>query len=226
MKIRPLSVFGAATLALAQYSAGIDPRPNAADYPAHAGNDVVFLGAQFVSSSDQRKILGKDWSGGYLVVEVALYPEPGQQLTVAPRDFMLRAGAESIAPVDAEVLAPYPRSHSGPVSAPSKVHTQTIETVGVATGPYGRKTVYTGTETQVGIGNYPDPGMGTAPDPKFEIRRALIDKALPDLKTSRPVAGYLYFPKPKNPSKDANWELAYYGAQSQLKLAMGPVKKH
>ncbi len=226
MTVRWPLAFGAAMLAFAQNSDGVDPRPGAADYSAHAGNDAVSVGAIFLSPAEQRKSLGKDWSAGYVIVEVALYPEPGQRLTVAPRDFMLRAGTETSAPVDGEVLVPYPPGHNGPMTAPSKVHTQTVETVGVATGPYGRRTVYAGSETQVGVGNYPTDPLPTAPDSKFELRRALMEKELPDTKTSRAIAGYLYFPKLKNLPKDAVYELAYYGASNQLKLAMAPLHKH
>ena len=229
MTIRRLLIFCAATLALAQQTSGVDPRPSVADYPAHAGNDAVSVGAVFVSGADQHKILGVDWSGSYLVVEVALYPEPGHPLTVAPRDFMLRAGDESVAPVDAETIVPYPRTSNstGPLDPNSKVHVRTVDTVGVASGPYGRKTVYTDSQVQVAVGDtpYPYPSQPPPPpDPKLEKRRALEDKELPDAKTAKPIAGYLYFPKPKHLAKDAALELNYYCDAGKLKLPL--EKKH
>src|SRR5215469_4087583 len=114
-------MFCPAALALAQQTSGVDPRPSVADYPAHTGNDAVSVGAVVISGPDQRKSLGVDWSPNYLIVEVALYPEPGHTLTVAPRDFMLRAGDERVPPVDAETIVPYPRtSTNGPLDPNSK----------------------------------------------------------------------------------------------------------
>jgi hypothetical protein len=225
MTIRPLLALSSATLVFAQYANGVDPRPSVADYRAHIGNGSVSLGAVFLSASEQRKSLERDWSHAYFIVEAVLYPEPGIQLTVAPRDFMLRVGTETVAPVDAEVMAPYPRTHNGPVAPDSKVHVQTVDTVGVASGPNGRKTVYAGSEVQVAAGNYPTAPPPAQPDPRFETRRALTEKELPDAKTSRPIAGYLYFPKPKNPGKNAAYELDYYGDSGQLKLVIEPEKK-
>jgi hypothetical protein len=222
LTIRRLLVFCPAVLALAQQSSGVDPRPSVADYPAHAGNVAVSVGARFVNGADQRKSLGFDWSAAYLIVEVALYPEPGQPLTVAPRDFMLRAGDESVAPVDAEAIVPYPRtSNNGPLDPNSKVHVRTVDTIGVASGPYGRKTVYTDSQVQVAVGDTPYPSQpAPPPDPKFEKRRALEDKELPDAKTAKPIAGYLYFPKPKHLAKDATFELDYYCDAGKLKLPL------
>lgn len=224
MTTRPLLAFCAATLAFAQPTSGIDPRPSVADYPAHTGNDAVSVGAVFLAGADQRKILGEDWSGSYLIVEVALYPESGHPLTVAPRDFMLRVGTERVAPVDAETLVPYPhtKTNSGPIGPDSKVHVRTVDTIGVASGPYGRKTVYTDSQVQVAVGDTPYPSQPPPPpDPKLEKRRALEDKELPDAKTAKPIAGYLYFPKPKKVAKDAAYELDYYGDPGELKLELG-----
>ena len=97
-----------------------------------------------------------------------------------------------------------------------------MDTIGVASGPYGRKTVYTDSQVQVAVGDTPYPSQPPPlPDPKLEKRRALEDKELPDAKTAKPVAGYLYFPKPKKVAKDATYELDYYGDPAQLKLALG-----
>jgi hypothetical protein len=222
MFIRYLLILGAACCALAQRTPGIDPRPGAADYPSRGSNSSVSLGAAIVSGADQHKTLGRDWSGSYVIVEIGLYPEPGQPLSVAPRDFMLRAGTEKVAPVDPEVIVPYPNSHTGPVGPDSKVHVYTSETVGVVTGPNGRRGVYTDSQVGVGAGNppgYPAPPV-QASDPKLELRLALERHELPDIKTANPVAGYLYFSKPKHLAKNATYELDYYAADGQIKIAL------
>ena len=231
MHLRPLLLCSAlvfrAAVAFGQQT-GVDPRPGVADYPARAGNAAVSIGAAWVSGADQQKILGKDWSSGYLVIEVAFYPEPANPLNVAPRNFMLRAGGESLAPVDAETLAPLPKSMSGPPPGtdPSKVHVRTVDTVGVYSGPNGRKGVYTDTQVQVAVGDDPWP---TAPPPaprdsRYEERRALELHELADTKTERPIAGYLYFPKPKHAGNKVTYELAFYGDAGQLRLTL-PSKR-
>jgi hypothetical protein len=220
MPFRRLFAFSAVAVAFAQYSGGVDPRPSVADYPGRAGNDAVSIGAQFLGGPDQRKILGKDWSGSWLILEVALYPEPGKRVKFAPPDFMLRTGTGSLAPVDAEVLVPYPRTHGGPIGPDSKVHVQTVETVGVAAGSNGRKTVYAGSEVAVAVGDYPGGGPPPPADPHLDLRRALQERELPDAETSQPVAGYIYFPKPRSSAKNAAYELDYYGESGQLKLAL------
>ncbi len=226
MTIRRLLVFAAATAALGQITSGVDPRPGVADYTAHEGNDAVSVGAGLVKGADQHKILGYDWSGSYVIVEVALYPEPGHRLTVAPRDFMLRTGTDSVAPVDAETIVPY--KYSGPAASepPSKVHVRTVDSIGVASGPNGHKTVYTDSQVQVAVGDMPYPAAPPPQqrDPKLELRRALEQKELPEAKTLNPIAGFLYFPKPKKASSAAAYELAYYGEAGQLKLSL--PKKH
>lgn len=214
--------------AMAQKTPGLDPRPDAADYPARGSNAGVSLGAGFASGADQRKTLGRDWSGSYVVVEVGLYPEPGHVLTAAPRDFMLRAGSESLAPVDADAIVPYANHRTGPLGPDSNVHTYGSETVGVATGPYGRKTVYTDSQVGVAVGNPPGPVYAPAPganDPKSDLRFSLERSALPDIKTASPVAGYLYFPKPKHADKNAAYALDFYGAEGQVKLPLPLPKK-
>ena len=223
--LRPRAVLPLwAAAAFAQLT-GVDPRPSVADYPARAANAAVSLGATFVNGADQQKILGKDWSSNYLVIEVALYPEPNNPLTVSPREFMLRTGSESIAPVDAETLAPLPKSMSGPpptTTDASKVHVRTVDTIGVYSSPNGHKGVYTDSQAQVAVGDNPWPATAPPPpkDPRYEERRALEEHELADTKTERSIAGYLYFPKPKHAAKNAAYELAFYGDAGQLRLTL------
>ncbi len=226
LSLRAALVILAAAAAFAQQT-GVDPRPSAADYPAHEANAAVSMGAAWISGADQQKMLGKDWSAGYLVIEVGLYPEPGNPLSVAPRSFMLRTGSESLAPVDAEVLAPLPKSMSGPppTTDASKVHVRTVDTVGVYSGPNGRKGVYTDTQVQVAVGDNPWPTAPPPPpsDPRYEERRALEQHELGDTKTERAIAGYLYFPKAKHAGRNATYELVFYGDAGQLRVRL-PAK--
>jgi hypothetical protein len=230
MNARRLLALSAAPLLLAD-SLGIPPRPSSADYAAHADSASVSVGASAAASAQVRKVFGWDWTTHYLFFEVALYPEGGKQLTVAPRDFMLRVGADSdsLSPVDADSIVPGPKPMSTTPSAgsASPVDVRVRETVGYSTGPYNRG-VYTDTQVAVAVDNRggqpaPPPARSRT-DKEFELYRALMDNELPDTKTSKPIAGYLYFPKPKGMKKGDAFELRYYGEAERLTLNV-PVAK-
>ena len=222
MSARRILVLSAAPLLFADYL-GIPPRPSSADYAAHADSASVSVGASAATPAQVRKVFGWDWTSRYLFFEVALYPEAGKQLTVAPRDFMLRVGADSdsSSPVDAETIVPGPKplSTTTPARSAPPVDVQVRETVGYSTGPYNRG-VYTGTQVGVAVdnrGGQPVPAP-TRSDRNFELYRALMDNELQDAKTSKPIAGYLYFPKPKGMKKGEGFELRYYGDPDRLTL--------
>jgi hypothetical protein len=230
MNVRRLIVLSAAPLLFADYL-GIPPRPSSADYAAHADSASVSVGASAAASAQVRKVFGWDWTSRYLFFEVALYPQGGQQLTVAPRDFMLRVGADadSLSPADADAIVPGPKPMSTTPSAgsASPVDVRVRETIGYSSGPYNRG-VYT--DTQVGVAvdsrggqSAPAPAH-TRTDKNFELYRALMDNELPDAKTSKPIAGYLYFPKPKGMKKGDPFELRYYGTPDRFTLNVPPAK--
>ena len=67
----------------------------------------------------------------------------------------------------------------------------------------------------------PPPPSQTSPIQKAHaIGQELWEKSLPDGKTSRTVAGYLYFPKPSGKAKNAAWELRYEPASGRVKLPL------
>jgi hypothetical protein len=92
-------------------------------------------------------------------------------------------------------------------------------------GPYGRGGVYT--DSSVGVSNYPTPT--TAPPPPARpgnggLEQSIEEKSLPDIRTRRPVAGYVFFPKPSN-DKHTEYELLYSGADGQVSLKVAPTSK-
>jgi hypothetical protein len=217
-----------APLLFADYQ-GISPRPASSEYAAHTESATVAIGASAATSAQVRKAFGRDWTSHYLFFEVALYPAPGAQLTVAPRDFMLRVAgdSDSLSPMDAEAILPGPKPMSKTSSGGTlPVDVQVRETIGYSTGPYNRG-VYTDSQVGVGVdgrGRQPRPAPSGVADPNFELRRALIDNELPDAKTSKPIAGYLYFPKPKGMKKNDVFELRYYGGVDRLTLKVPQAK--
>jgi hypothetical protein len=227
MNSRRLLMLTAAPLLFADYQ-GIPPRAASADYPAHADSASISLGASAAKSSQVQKVFGRDWTAQYLFIEVALYPAAGTELSVAPRDFMLSVGGggDMLSPVDADQILPGPKPMSTTPSAgtSSPVDVRVRETVGYSSGPGPYRGVYTGTEVGVtadsrGVPAPPAPQSAQS-DKNFELHRALMDNELPDAKTSKPIAGYLYFRKPKGMKKGDALELKYYGATDRLTLTV------
>ncbi len=227
MNVRRILVLTAAPLLFADYQ-GIPPRGGSADYAAHADSAGVSIGASAATSAQVRKVFGRDWTSRYLFFEVGLYPEAGQQLSVAPRDFMLRVGenSESLSPLDAEAIVPGPKPMDRTPSASSPVDVRVRETIGYSSGPGpNNRGVYTDSQVGVTADSRGTPGPPpTAPsartDSNFELRRALMDNELPDAKTSKPIAGYLYFSKPKGMKKSDAFQLKYYGGTERLTLTV------
>jgi len=83
-----VAVLSLCLTALSAY-AGTTPKAAAADYPAHTRLDTLAIGAEYTVhsfSGDHTTFIADD----YLVVEVALYPDKGECVTVEPNDFSLR----------------------------------------------------------------------------------------------------------------------------------------
>jgi hypothetical protein len=97
-----------------------------------------------------------------------------------------------------------------------------VPTVDPATGRQTRTTVI-GTEEGVGNGA-PLNSVPAAGPTVGAMEQERWAKSLPEGKTAVPVAGYLYFPKPRDfpkPSgrKDGVWELTMDGAAGRVKLS-------
>jgi len=81
---------------LASASNGIRPRGSPANYPAHVTSDGVTIAAAVVSRAQVRKLFATDLNGGgYIVIEVAIYPVAGSEVDLSSGDFMLSSGSES-----------------------------------------------------------------------------------------------------------------------------------
>jgi hypothetical protein len=127
--------------------------------------------------------------------------------------------------VDADEIVAGPKAMSTTPSAgsASPVNVQVRESIGYSTGSGPNRGVYT--DSQVGVtadsrGAPAPPPQSTRNDKDFELHRALMDNELPDVKTSKPIAGYLYFRKPKGMKKSDAFELRYYGGPDRLKLSV------
>jgi hypothetical protein len=208
---------------------GIRPRLAPADYPARQTANGMTLAAAVLTPEQVKKRFSTNLNHGYVAVEVAVYPEPGHEVNLAPRDFMARFGSDSEIqrPLSPPVIAArLGRKDPPPPDAPGKVHVYAEETVGYEHGPYGRSGVYTGTSAGVGIGDpgVPPPPPRSAPPgmDRTSIRLELDDLSLPERKISQETAGYLYFAKPGK-GKSSTLDLTYYGEQGQIQLTI-PMK--
>ena len=206
---------------------GIRPRGSPADYPAHVTSDGVTIASAVVPAAQVRKIFAMDLNrGGYVVVEVAVYPESGGEVDVSSGDFMLSATGESsaIPPVSA-------RSIAGVLDRKNSPQRSRDTNVGVAIGyETGTDPVTgqrrSGTYTGVAVANGPPGTLGpppTGPDP-WTMQQELEERSLPDGKSTQPVAGYLYFPKLSKKSRNGGYDLTYYGVSSKIRLSIPAAK--
>jgi hypothetical protein len=213
---------------------GIRPRASASEYPAQQSGKDTTIAAAVVPPAQVSKLFATDLNrGGYVVVEVAVYPHPGADVNLLSRDFLLRAGSDptTMRPVSASAIAsalqrkntPKPRKSSDVTLYPTA-------TIGYESGSYGGQRhggVYTATGVGVGIG---DPGGAGPPHPastnadRSTMQQELEDKGLPEGRTSQAVAGYLFFPKPAS-AKVASYNLTYYAADGQISLVVPPPTK-
>jgi hypothetical protein len=206
-------------------SPGMRPRANAADYPAHQTVAEFTLGAVVIPRSDVKKIFATDLNGGgYIVIEAGVFPARGKEVDLSPGDFMLLTDGGKVVtrPVDPDAVATaIARQHSP--SKPSGIYTSAGVEVSHGSGvdpASGRRIEGTAVGVGVGVGNgtspYPVPQPGTNIS---AMEQELWAKSLPDGKTTVPVSGYLYFPKPSG-KKDSVWDLMMDGPAGRIKLAL------
>jgi len=229
---RILSMPLAATLAIA--GAGLAPRSAPSEYPAHAYVGRLAVAAAAISADQAKKIFGaRIDQAGYVVFEVALYPEAGSDVTVSLGDFALRLGADGSTMRAAEpnvvAVATVPDPAFDQHKTPAKVHVSTESTIGYESGTYGRPGgVYT--SQGVGVSNYPDPpppppNTAARDHARDQLEQTLADKQLPTGLITRPVAGYLYFPKPNGHArKDAGYQFSWLGEIGQARMTV-PLPK-
>ena len=222
----------AATLLFADGGAGIRPRGSGADYQAHESAAGLTIAASLIPPDQVHKLLATDLNGvGYLVVEIAVYPDPGREVDLKSGDFMLQIGPNSETVRAASPLAIasiLQRKNTPQPPRPGDITVVPTATIGYESGGYdpaGRRTrgVYTGAGVGVGIGGAgtpPPPGPAATDRDRATMQQELEDKALPEGKTTAAVAGYLYFPRPSGKAKKPAAQLTYYGAARQLKLQL------
>lgn len=218
--------------ALALAGDGRTPRSSSTEYPAHDECKIATIAAVRVAPDQLKKNFPSDFNSKYVVVEVAIYPKAGA-IDVVSADFVLRlVDGESHPDTPEEVAGiwrPHTTAHPDVLRNGPTVTTETGVIVGTGTDPAtGRRTTSTGTYESVGVTNRPVPAStpsSNSSQDNADRMQALLEKwALPEGKTSAPVAGYLYFPASAKRSK-SSLELQFTHEDSSVNLKLpAPAK--
>jgi hypothetical protein len=212
---------------------GTRPRPDANSYPIHGHVAGANIAAVTLSSSQVKNAFGSDTYKGYIVIEVAVFPDPKDTLDLSPKDFMLRIGenGELLRPSAPSTIALSIDEKNNPTHPPEirrPVDVTTRTTIGYdSAGTYNPNTgkrqgvVYAGSEVDVAPGGSTPPSPRANRGPRFDDMEAELNaKALPEAQISRPVAGYLYFIPPKK--KGGAYTLDYSSDAGRLQLTLPP----
>lgn len=166
----------------------------------HQAVKTAVLAAVIIPPEQVRKELTPDINKGYIVVEVAIYPEDGHSFDVDRLDFSLKLGDQIIhADKPRDVAMPWPEKKTTLGNKRQAVTTETGVIVAHGTNPAtGRPQTTAGTWEAVGVSNDPrdrDPAPPPSKPDQSAAEARIHDRALPEGETKRPVAGYLYFPQ-------------------------------
>jgi hypothetical protein len=214
---------------LAQSVSGIRPRGSSADYPVQQTVGGLTVAAAIIPPDQVHKIFAADLNrAGYIVLEVAVYPEAGRSVNLSAGDFLLRIDSTTVRATGGAAIATILTKDSNTPSQPNDVTVVTTANVGYESGGYDpvtghrRSSVYTGAGVGVERGNPggPPANPGAPGHDPVAIQYELDSKAPPEGNANVAVAGYLYFPKVRGKNKHSALELDYYGAASQIKLRL------
>ncbi len=219
------AALAAAALTMAADNSGIHPRPSVSDYPASDAAGNVTIGAVVLSPEQVRNTFATDLNRSYIVIEVGVYPRGANPVDVSLQDFALRVGASDMvrAATPRAIASILQQKNAGPPPRSSDITLYPTADVGVVSGPGGRA-VYTGAGVGVGVGDQGQPPRpGSTDRDRMTMRQELEDRALPEGKTSRAVAGYLYFPRTGAKRKNVAYELTYFGEGGRVRVPLPPA---
>jgi hypothetical protein len=234
--MRTVVLFALAAGLLPAADNGVRPRVAPSDYAAHQAAGGITVAAAVVPPDQVAKLFATDLNkGGYVVLEVAVYPEAGRDADVRARDFLLRAGNQgtTVRPVSADAIASILQQKNSPKpQKPPGPHDITLyptATIGYESGGYdpvtGRRGgVYTAAGVGVAVGAPQQPPAPPRPASttrdRDTMRQELADNGLPEGRATAAVAGYLYFPKPGTLRKGDVYNVTWYGETGQMQLAV------
>jgi hypothetical protein len=213
-----------------QSSSGSTPRSAATDYPAHAVQENVQIGALLLGKKELQKIFATNVDICCVVVEVAVYPQKDNSVKVSAADFSLRPTGSDLATRSSsakDVAASLQLGSKETYRAHGPVVTQTSDigygrTTGNAPNTPGdpnRNGIYQrqGAGVGVGLGKETSGSSAGGAGNQQAMETELSQKALPELDSDKPVAGYLYFFIPK---KNKRYELVYAVGDKKVVLTL------
>jgi hypothetical protein len=216
---------------------GIRPRADVSEYRAHDKEDGINIAADVMDSEQVRHAFASSIYNGYVVIEVAVYPESGQSVDISSFDFMLRVDGLSspIRPSSARTIAAVLQRKASKPTNPSDVTLYPTVGVGYESGGGGYDPVYGnrrgGWRTNAGVGVATGGAGNGQPAPastdldRSTMERELGDKALPEGPASKAVAGYLYFPLPAKKKPSDAIALDYHGSTARIHISFPPASK-
>jgi hypothetical protein len=205
---------------------GIQPRKSAADFPQQKAGEEIVVGAALLTPEQVKSNFVTDLNRGFLVVEVAVYPEKGRSIELRPGDFVLCSRARQLLgkPGDPKAIA---ASLQKAASSDRDVTLYPTATIGYESGPgyydpmTGRRRgggLYTGAGVGVGVGKS---GVGATDQDRRTMELELIEKELPAGIATAPLSGYLYFPL-KNNKRRGDYFIEYTAGPEPLMLQLLP----
>lgn len=203
---------------------GTVPRSSAAQYPVHAQENGVSLGAKLLSREEARKTFVSDVNRCCIVVEIAFYPDQATSLNVSLNDFALRSknAASAIKPSSPKVVA---ASIQQRAASDRDIAIYPSTGIGYESGtaydpvtgaPRRASGVYTQAGVGVAVGGSSGPGVSDKDRGVMETE--LTEKGLSEGATAKAVAGYIYFPVP--PKKKGDYQVEYVLEGKRLVLPM------
>ena len=202
---------------------GTEPKPKAADYPAHTQVGDAGLGAEYLIHSFS---YGRSMyiAPGYLVVEVALYPAKRQPLEAASGQFRLRLNGKKVLSTDA------PGMVAASLKYPDWEQHPRVEMGG---GIGGVDATLGGTRTvprfpgdgRAGQGTPPpnvpaDVPSGVETEPQMTAPEAVVEAALVEGRATGPVSGHIYFAYRGKVKSIKSLELLYQHGEEQTVLPL------
>jgi len=189
---------------------GVAPRASASDYDARQSLSAGTLAASVIPAKQIEKLFSGRIAKDYVVIEVAVYPENGQNFDLDWFDFALKTG-NSVAHVERprEVAMAWPE-RKGDAGKPVTVITDAGVAYGRASDSAGQHRSQVDTYERVDVTNDPRAASPPNPGPDPQLVEAKIQqRALPQGLAKTPVAGYLFFPQLKKRRKGDVAELQW-----------------
>ena len=218
-----------AVFALSSDPRGIPPRPDVRLYRSALKADNFELGATLMTQEQAKNTFYAELSRTYVVIEAGVYPKENREVDLKRSDFALRAIQSGQVARAADPLMPI-KNHQ--TKAPSRLPVDVYGSTGIGyesgsvydpvTGRRRNGGVYTSTGVGVGTGTgrpYP-PDPGKTDNDRDQMEQDARDKELPQGITTKPVAGFLFFPLASK-KKDETYELTYDGPSGTQRVNVG-----